>query len=248
MRATCWLACPGVLALTLAQPAPAEDPAGLKPLIDKVLKAYGGEPRLNGLRAFVEKTKTTAPSGTTSTLGRYLQLPDRARLESEFELQGKRIKCVIVYAGDSGWKHTEGQPAVPHRSPFTGRKEPLKYAGPRAWLRLKDPAYTLTPLGETRVGDRPVFGIGVKAPNAPEERCFFDKETGLLIKVEQTISYPQGDRPVLEETFYGGYKAVAGVPVARAITKKRDGKTTQQIEVVEFRVADKLEARLFQKP
>ena len=155
---------------------------------------------------------------------------------------------MIVYAGDSGWKHTEGQPTVPHRSPFTGREEPLKYAGPRAWLRLKDPAYTLAPLGERRVGDRLVFGIALKAPNAPEEKCFFDKETGLLIKVEQMISYPQGDRRELEETFYGGYKAVAGVPVARAITKKRDGKTTQQIEVVEFRVADKLEARLFQKP
>ena len=248
MRATCWLACPGVLALTLAQPAPAEDPAVLKPLVDKVLKAYGGEPRLNSLRAFVEKTKTTAPSGTTSTLARYLQLPDRARLESEFELQGKRIKCVIVYAGDSGWKHTEGQPAVPHRSPFTGRKEPLKYAGPRAWLRLKDPAYALAPLREMKVGDRPVSGIGVKAPTAPEEKCFFDKQTGLLLKVEQLLSASPGTPPVLEETFYGNYQAVEGIPVARAITKKRDGRTIQQIEVVEFTVAEKLDAQLFRKP
>ena len=155
MRAICWLTYPGVLALTLARPAPAQGPAELQPLIDRVLEAYGGETRLSRLQAFVERTKVTAPDGhLISTLDRYTQLPDRIRLESEFELQGKRIKCVIVYAGDSGWKHTEGQPTVPHRSPFTGRKEPLKYAGPRAWLRLKDPAYTLAPLGERRVGDR----------------------------------------------------------------------------------------------
>ena len=248
MRAIFWRTCLGVLALAPAQPAPAEDSAELKARIDKVLNAYGGAKKLAGLQAFVEKTKITAPKGPTSSLARYVQLPDQTRLESEFELQGKQVKCRIVYAGDNGWKHTEGQPTVRQCSPFTGRKEPLKYAGPRAWLRLKDPAYTLTWLAETKVGDCSVFGIGVKSPNGPEERCFFDKKTGLLLKVEQTISYPQGKQPELEETYYGGYKAVDGIPVARAITKKRDGKTTQQIAVVEFRVADKLDAQLFQKP
>jgi hypothetical protein len=113
---------------------------------------------------------------------------------------------------------------------------------------LKDPAYALVPLGETRVGDRPVFGIGVKALNAPEERCFFDKETGLLLKVEQVVSAPQDKQAVVEEALYGNYKAVEGIPVARAITKKRDGNIMQQIEVVEFRVAERLDAQLFQKP
>jgi hypothetical protein len=213
-----------------------------------VLKAYGGEQKLKGLQAFVEKTKTTAPDGSTATLARYVQLPDRTRLESEFAIQGKPFKCRIVYAGGNGWKHTEGQATVSQRSPFTGRKEPLKYAGPRAWLRLKDPTYALASLPERKIGDRPVFGIAVKAPNTPEEKCFFDKTSGLLLKVEQTISYPQGKPPVLEETFYGNYQAVEGIAVARAITKKQGGKTLQRIEVVEFQVAEKLDAQLFEKP
>ena len=213
-----------------------------------MLNAYGGEEKLKGLHSFVEKTKITPPGAPTSNLARYVQLPDKTRLESEFELQGKQFKCRIVYAGDNGWKHTEGQPTVPQRSPFTGRKDPLQYAGPRAWLRLKDPAYALTPLRETKVGGRPAFGIGVKAPNAPEEKCFFEKETGLLLKVEQISSAPQDQRLVVNETLYGNYQTVEGIPVARAITRKRDGKTIQQIEVVEFKVAAKLDAQLFQKP
>jgi hypothetical protein len=116
---------------------------------------------------------------------------------------------MIVYAGDSGWKHTEGQPTLVQRSPFAGRKEPLKYAGPRAWLRLKDPAYSLAPLRGTKIGNRPVFGIGVKAPNAPEEKCFFDKETGLLLKVEQIISAPQ-DRKL------GTVRSSSGSIISRA--------------------------------
>jgi hypothetical protein len=251
MRAICWLTYPGMLALTLARPAPAQGPAELQPLINRVLEAYGGETRLSRLQAFVERTKVTAPDGhLISTLDRYTQLPDRIRVESEFEVQGKRVRCAMVYAGDRSWRHTEGQPTVPHRSSFKGRREPLKYAGPRTWLRLKAPAYTLRLLDETKVGDRLVFGIGVKSPDASEERCFFDKETGLLVKVEQTLSfsYPAGKPPVLEETLYSRYEAVDGIPIARAITKKSDGRTTQQIEVVEFRVADRLNAELFQEP
>ena len=249
MRAICWLTYPGVLALTLARPAPAQGPAELQPLIDRVLEAYGGETRLSRLQAFVERTKVTAPDGhLISTLARYTQLPDRIRLESEFEQPGKRVRCAIVIAGDRGWRHTEGQPTVPHRSSFKGMREPLKYTGPRTWLRLKAPAHTLRLLDETKVGDRQVFGIGVKSPDAPEERCFFDKETGLLVKVEQTIDFHRGAPPVLEETLYGGYRAVEGIPIARSITKKKDGRTVQQIEVVEFRVADQLNAELFREP
>jgi hypothetical protein len=242
------LACPGVLVLALVQSAQAEDTVELKALIAKVLKAYGGEARLTGLQAYVEKTRTTPPGGPTSVLARYVQLPDQTRLESDFELQGKRIQCVLVYAGATGWKHTAGQATASQRSPFAGRTEPLRYAGPRTWLRLKDPAYRLVPLGDSTIGDRPVFGIGVKSPEAPEEKCFFDKENGLLLKVEQALHYPQHVQQVLEETLYEDYQPADGIPVARAVTRKRDGKTTQQIAVVEFRLAEKLDARLFQKP
>jgi hypothetical protein len=242
------MAFPGALALALAWPAHAADPAELKPLIDRVLTAYGGESKLRGVQAYVEKTAFTGPDGPNATLVRYVQLPDRLRLESEFESQGKRVKCALVYAGSSGWKHMEGQPTIDRRSPFKGRSEPLRYVGPRAWLRLKDPAYTLTPLGEATVGDRRVFGIGLKPPNDREEKHFFDKESGLLLKVERTLSYPAGKPPVLEETLYSRYEVVDGIPVAREITNKEGGKTTQRIEVVEFRFAQELDARLFQKP
>jgi hypothetical protein len=232
-----------------SDPAPRPQEGGeLEPLIDKVLKAHGGEAKLRGLRAFVEKSKTTPAGGPASTVDRYHQLPDRTRLESEFEVAGKRVKCRTVYAGDRGWRKTDDQPTVPLRSPYAGRKEPLEYAGPRAWLRLKDPAATLAPLGETKVGDRAAFGILLKSAGAPEEKLFFDKEGGLLLKAEQAINYPQRGESVREETYYEDYRAADGIPVARKVTRKRDGKTAAVTEVTEFRVADKLDAQLFREP
>jgi hypothetical protein len=241
MRTICSVVFLGVLSLTFGQAIAGEKPAELEPLVEKVLKAHGGEKKLRGVHAFVEKTKTTVPSGAFTTTDRYIQLPDQTRLESEFELGGKRVQCAIVFAGDSGWRKMEGQPAEPYRAAYKGKIDPLKYAGPRAWLRLKDPGHTLTRLPDTKVGERPAFGIALQSGNNPVERMFFDNETSLLIKVEKNISY-------VEETVYEDYQAVDGIPVARKITRKRDGKTTHLIEVVEFKVADKLDARLFQRP
>ncbi len=248
MRAIYSVALLGVLGLTFTQALAGEKPAELKPLVDKILKAHGGEKKLRDLQAFVEKTKTTAPNGAFTTLARYIQLPDQTRLESEFELQGKRVKCAIVFAGDSGWRKMEGQPTEPYRAAYKGKMDPLKYAGPRAWLRLLDPTGKLTPIGETKVGDRPAFGIMLKSGTDPEEKMFFDKATGLLIKVEKTLSYPKLNKSELHETFYDEYQTVDGIPFARKITKRVDGKTTQQVEILEFSVVDKLDAKLFEKP
>jgi hypothetical protein len=238
MRVIYYLAFLGALVLTLGQAFSAQDSPELKPLIDKILKAHGGEAKLNGLQAFVEKTKTTLPGGKTTTWDRYIQLPDQMRQESEFELQGKRVKCVLVFAGDNGWRKMEGEPAMPYRAAFKGRKDPLHHAGPRLWLRLKDPAYTVTPFGDVKVGNRAAFGIMLKSALGPEEKLFFDKQSGLLIKSEQSQL----------ETFYDAYQPADSIPIARKITRKQDGKTTQEIEVVEFKVVEKLDGKLFEKP
>jgi hypothetical protein len=196
----------------------------------------------------VEKTKTTSPDGKFTTWDRYIQLPDQMRQESEFEISGKRVKCVLVFAGENGWKKTDAEPTQDYRAAFKGKKEPLKYAGPRAWLRLLDPAYQLTALDETKLGDRPAFGILFSFGKDPAEKFFFDKATGHLLKEEKTLLYPSTGKIEFYETFYDDYQATAGIPVARKIIKKRDGKTIQQIEITEFSIVEKLDSKLFEKP
>ncbi len=221
--------------------------AQLKLLVKKIVTAHGDAKRLEAVRAFLEKTKSTAPSGSITTLDRYIQLPNQSRQESEFDLGDKGVKCVLVFAGDNGWRKMEGDVAQPYRAASKGKKAPLKYAGPRAWLRLLDPAYKLTSLGETKVNDRPAFGIQLSVGTDPPEKLFFDKVTGLLLKEEKTLRYTDG-RLELHETFYADYQPDKGIPIAHKITKTLDGKTIQQIEVTEFKIVDKLDAKLFEKP
>jgi hypothetical protein len=145
MKAIFWLTCLGVLALARAQPAPAEDSVELQPLIDKVLNAYGGETKLKGLQAFVEKTKMAAPQGPTARLVRYVQLPDQTRLESEFELQGKQVKCRIVYAGDNGEAHRRPAHGAPV-FPFHGQEGAPQVRRPPGLAAVEGPGLCARPL------------------------------------------------------------------------------------------------------
>jgi hypothetical protein len=50
------------------------------------------------------------------------------------------------------------------------------------------------------------------------------------------------------EVLYGDYKEVKGIPIAHKIVNKSGGSVTSEVEVVEFKIVDELDAKLFQKP
>jgi hypothetical protein len=101
------LACCGVSALTYTvmaggQTEPAKEAKPLEPkpkqttqedqlksLIDKVIKAHGGE-RLSRLKAFSEKTKVRA-DGKEWVVEHFAQLPYQFRGEGEEEISGKKV-------------------------------------------------------------------------------------------------------------------------------------------------------------
>jgi hypothetical protein len=261
--------------VVLGSPGPAQEPTNLKPLIDKVLKAHGGEAQLRQLTAFTEKTKTRR-SGSESTSEVFVQLPERLRqVSSAVGAVGPR-KTISVYNGDQSWTKT-----TPGRSETVAKKltkmdvaawqASLKFRGPRRLLRLTDPASELAWLGEVMVGDRTAVGIQltfkigpgekwfldketgserakvVRLTRAHEENLFFDKETGLLTKTEHTAVNVNGTKSLIE-TLYSDYKETDGIMIARKATVKTSGQVTEESEVVEFKVVDKLDDSLFQKP
>jgi hypothetical protein len=156
------------------------------------------------------------------------------------------------------------------RMEVAARQDALKFSGPRRLLRLTDPASELSWLGEVKVGDCAAVGIQlafkmgpaekwfleetgserakvVRLTRAHEEKWFFDKETGLLIKTERTVVSTTGMKFVIE-TLYSDYKKIDGIMIALKETVKSNGAASGGREVVEFKVVDKLEDRLFQQP
>src|SRR5437870_1027400 len=69
----------------------------LQQLIDQVLKAYGGEEKVRVLKTFTETIKYKSNQGKEVTEKRYLQVPDKYRIETR--TKGEEFEDVYIFAG-----------------------------------------------------------------------------------------------------------------------------------------------------
>ena len=109
-------------------------------IIDKAIRAHGGENRLEGLSGFIYKDRTVYVGGPTRSWELSVDLPGRYRSESKVEPEGK-TQSLIVIDGDHGWLKLNGV-VTPYPSSFinTMQKYTIPYPGPRSILRLPGPA------------------------------------------------------------------------------------------------------------
>ena len=243
MRAAAFLAA----SLVLTGAARADDRDDLKPVIERAVRAAGGE-KLTGLKAWTLTQRTKSPGGDTRTTRHFIQLPDHRRIEQESEAGGKKTVRVVVVAGDRGWiKEPDGTVTDIPGQAATSLTQRLGTTGVRQVLALTHPDYKVSPLGESKVGDRAVVGVKAVWGKGVEEWLYLDKESGRLLKV--TIPLKAGDAKAgfREETFED-FKEVDGIVLPHKRTARQEGAVTDEVEVVEFKAADKHDPKLFERP
>ncbi|QJW99861.1 RNA polymerase sigma factor [Frigoriglobus tundricola] len=242
-------------------PVPPPDPAdaALQAIIAQVLKAHGGEERLKKLETFTFRTTTSCVTvGDTKDCRFFVRLPEQVRAEVSHEGR-ESARVLLVTNGEQRWrKLNDGETTAGS----AGTMEVVKFVGPRALLRLKDPEMKVSLVGERPVGDtgsllgdraaicvRLVRKDGKKfAPlhelncgSVDEVRLYFDTGSHLLLKEEFE------DRNWKTEVFHSNYKTISGIAVAQKLTGRTNGEVNYRSEV-EFRVKEKLADTLFEKP
>jgi hypothetical protein len=237
------LGAPG-MAARAQEPRPEE-------IIDRAIRAHGGEEKLAGLSAFTLKERTVYPDAATWDTQIAVQLPGRSRREMTIRSGDKSTTSVIVLDGDQGW-YKSSDVVTPYPKTFIASmwKYTIPYEGPRSILRLRarqrNSACQFTTAGEGTVEGRPAVGLRMKLEGGPEATWYFDKETGLLLKTEQRTKRFEGEDNVVE-TLYGDYQTLDGFPMARKETSRRDGKLASTTELIEFKAATPAEGA-FAKP
>jgi outer membrane lipoprotein-sorting protein len=236
----------GLLFLCLvAVPARADDQAEAQALIARALKAAGGEEKLARLTA-----QTVEEKGTWYGMGQGLpytgkysfQWPDRFRMEVEGIF-------TMVVNGDKGWiKNQQGTVDMP-REQLGREKENIYGSNVATLVPLKDKAFTLTTLPETKIEDRPCVGVKVTHKDRRDVLLYFDKQTGLLIKTEQMVQPEDPNAAqVKQEAFQSEFKDFDGVKVATKVVVKRDGKVYVEAAILDVKLAEKLDDTVFGKP
>jgi len=251
MRKPLWIIFGVALILVIARSGPAADQGDTEAVVEKALKAHGGEAKLAKLRAASWKAKGTAVYNGEDIAFRAdwtLHGPRKNRINAQAEANGASIKVVLLLNGDKAWIDVAG-----NREQLDGDR--LKEEKERAYvewlttlLPLKDKHLKLSPLGESKVAGRDAVGITVHSKGHRDVGLYFDKAKGRLLKSETRAKDVEQGTEVTQEVLYSGFKESDGVLHATKWAYKRDGNRYIDMEVSEFKLEEKADPELFEKP
>jgi hypothetical protein len=242
-----------ILALVAGMSAPvrAAEAPDANAILDKAIKALGGEEKLGKAKAVSWKTRGTVTFGgndnavTTQTS---VQGLDHARREFEGDFGGNSFKGVTVLAGDKGWREFGGDRMELDKAGVANEKQTVYLTLIAITiLPLKSKEFKVEAIGEEKVGDKPAVGIKGTGPDGKEFSLYFDKESGLPVKMVAKVVGFMGDE-FTQETTFSDYQEMAGIQKATKILFKRDGEKFMEQQITEFKVLDEVDPKTFAEP
>jgi hypothetical protein len=243
----CLLAAGGLL------PAPAAraDDKEARALVDKAVRAHGGD-RLLRVKAVETRGKMTVEKDGVKAEGtdeKWLQFPDRFKVAAQVSANG--IDFTLTYASDGkkAWVQTANETKDLDDAVVKGlREETLHVEKVARLLFAREKGYELSVVGEGQVDGRAALGVRVARKGRPDVNLYFDKATGLLAKLERRGTDATG-REVTEERFFHDYKEVGGVRTPMRVVHHHDGRQVMEWECAECRLLEEaLPDEVFRKP
>jgi hypothetical protein len=241
----------GLCSCLLAPAVQAQD-ADSRAIVEKALKVHGGEKLATSVKALHAKGKGVLHINNTDvdvTVEIFANLPNQTKMVANLSVGGMTINLVQVVDGDKGWVSFNGQVADLNADQLKEAKQ-KKYVESVTGLQvLKDPAYKLATLGESKVGDTPVVGVLVSHKDQPDVNLYFDKKTSMLLKADYRIYSAEKGQEMHEEKIFLEYKEVLpGVKSAVKTLIKKDGEKHAQLELTEIESVPPHDASVFAKP
>jgi outer membrane lipoprotein-sorting protein len=242
-----------VLGLGLTFTVRADEKSEGAAIVDKAIKAVGGEAKVAGLHNAVYKFKgqVTEGGGNVELQGTIsVRGQDHYRVELEISKGGQNMQILLVMNGDQAWISQMGQVQDAPKEVVSALRQAF-LAGRAATLLslLKDKDTQLSPLGEVKVNDKTTLGLKVARKDFKEFDLYFDKESGLIVKCETKFMGPGNQEVDFEYVFsepkeHGGLKHFSKM----LLNHKSENKTIVEFELVELKADQKLEDGLFARP
>ena len=239
-----------VVVSSLAGVARADDQE-VKAILDKAIKALGGEARLGSADAFSSKSKGTFTfNGNESqfTSVTTVQGLDHFRSEFEGEFGGNKVMGVTVLSGDKGWRKFGDNSMDLDASGVANEKRTVYLQViPVTLMALKSKDFKVETAGEEQVVGKPAAVLKVTAPDGKDFTLSFDKTSGFPVKLVAKVVGFQG-MEFTQESTYSDFSDYNGIKRAKRVESKRDGEIFATLEVIEFKVIDKVDPKLFTQP
>jgi hypothetical protein len=237
-----------VLAIA-SQAARAED--GGNAVLDKAIKAVGGEETLSKVKAVSWKTKGTLTfmgadnAISTATIAQGLT---HSKQEFEGDFGGNKIKGSSVLAGDKGWRSFAGMTMELDPEALAEAKRVLYLQmGPTLLVPLKGKEFKIVAADDDKVDGKTAKGLKITGPDSKTFTLYFDETSGLPVKMVAKVKDFSGDE-FTQTTSYTDYKEFQGIKKATKVEAKRDGEKFQVSEITEFKILDSVDPKTFAEP
>ena len=226
------------------------DDEAVKAVLNRAVKALGGEEKLAKADACLRKSKgTIALNDNQITVEATVQGLDRYRAEFQVEFNGNTVKGVTVVNGDKGWQKFRDNIMELDAIALANEKRSIYLQVVAARVTpLTGPGFKLGAIAEEKVGDKPAVVVKVTGPDGKDFSIAFDKASGLPVKVVAAKMIGFQGQEYTQETTYSDYKVIDGIKRAMKVESKRDGQIFIKQEVSEYKVLDKVDPQTFNKP
>ena len=220
-------------------------------VVDKAIKALGGEEKLGKAAGFTWKFKgvmTLNGSDNELTGQSTIAAPDRYKTDIDGEFNGTKVKLAHVVSGDKCWVRFGDTTMSLEGDALAGEKRGLYLQlSALTVLPLKGKGYKVAAAGEEKVGDKPAAVLNVTGPDGKDFKLFFDKASGLPVKMTAKVADPTG-KEYDQESLHKGYKDFGGIQKATKIEVKRNGEKFLDQDLSDFKTLDKIEPGTFDEP
>jgi hypothetical protein len=237
-----------VLGAGVNGPVRAADAKDANAILDKAIQALGGEEKLGKVKAASWTAKGTITfngSDNAFTSRTVVQGLDRSRREFEGEFGGNPVKGVTVLAGEKGWREFGGNHSELDKDTLANEKRTTYLALiPITVLPLKGKEFKVEAIGDENVGGKPAAGVKATGPDGKEFSLYFDKESGLPVKMVAKVAGFMGEE-YTQDTTFSDYQDMAGIKKAMKIQSKRDGEKFLEQQITEFKVLDMVDSKTF---
>ena len=196
-----------ILTAGVVDPARADEKEA-KAVIDKAIKAIGGEEKLSGVKAFSARGKgTIAIEGTDIdfTFEVTAQGTEKHRTTYEGEVGGNKFAGASVVDGDKAWKKVEQEVKKLDGEQLANEKRNAYLdVAPTLLVPLKGKGFKLDSAPEEKIGEKPAAVVRVIGPDGKDFTLYFDKETGLIGMLSAEVADDDGQVD-LQESFVEDY-------------------------------------------
>jgi zinc protease len=227
-------------------PARADD-QDAKSILDKAIKALGGEEKLTNAAAHSWKANVKLHfGGGERDVESHVTASGLDHFRREFN--SPQFTGILVIDGEKGWrKRRDETTELDADSLANEKRSAYLQLIPVTLMPLKDKGFKLEAAGAEKVDGKPAVVLKVTAPDGKNFTLFFDKESGLPVKEVATMTSPAGQEFSVESTFLD-YKDMGGIKKATRIEVKSNGEPSSEMEITEFKILDKVDPETFAEP